>query len=99
MDTDQLSEKAYGCIMSAGKFSKALRAILGAGCSNFSNEDEYLRWALDFVTRWNDNPQESWEDWGQEVPLPKFKTGLAKLRLHMAQTISMPVAERGKTAF
>ena len=43
MDTDDLSDKAYGIIVAAAMVSDTLKADLGALSSRYKTEDEWLR--------------------------------------------------------
>ena len=98
MDTDDLSEMTYESIGLAGEASGCLRAELGAACSRYQNEDDYLRGILAHVRKIARAPQNYIEEWdlGEDVD---FAARVRALREHIEKTLALPLAERGKPGF
>lgn len=100
MDTDDLSEMAYESIRLAGEASGCLRAEIGAACSRYRNEDDFLRGILAHVRKIERSPSNYIEDWDlpedEEVNLAAT---VRSLREHIEKTIAVPLVERGKPGF
>ncbi len=100
MDTDQLTQMAYEIIRLTGDASGCLRAEIGAACSEFRNEDDYLRAVLAHVRMIEEAPQDYAAEWSlpddEEAGLgPK----LHELREHIERTLATPMEERGAPEF
>lgn len=100
MDTDDLSEMAYMSIGLAGEASGCLRAELGAACSRYRNEDDYLRGILAHVRRIERVPLNYIEEWDlPEDEELEFTPRVRALREHIEKILALPLAERGKPGF
>jgi len=100
MDTDDLTELAYESIGLAGDASPCLRAVIGAACSGYLNEDDYLRGILADVKMIEKSPQNFIENWNlPEEEEMGFASNVRALRKHIEKTLAVPLAERGKPAF
>lgn len=79
MDTDDLTPMAYDCIMAAYTPTDVLAIELGAAAKNYSNEEEYLKGILAFMTEVNSHPIEYLESWNlEEIDPALFKTKVNK---------------------
>ena len=100
MDTDDLTEMAYESIDLAGEASGCLRAELGAACSHYQNEDDYLRGILAHVRKIERTPQNYIDEWNlPEDEELEFTPKVRALRVHIEKTLTVPLAERGKPGF
>lgn len=100
MDTDDLTEMAYESIGLAGEANDCLRAELGAVCSRYRNEDDYLKGILAHVMRIERAPQNYIDEWGlPEEAEVEFTPKVRALREHIERTLAVPLAERGEPAF
>jgi len=98
MDTDDLSSMAYDCIRYADDVSDILKSELGAACSSFKTEDEYLSGILKHV-RGIEKDSEEYLDWWNlldQVDIKVFKRKIRALREHIEKTINTPLKNRGK---
>ena len=98
MDTDDLSSMAYDCIRYAYDVSDILKSELGAACSSFKTEDEYLSGILKHV-RGIEKDSEEYLDWWNlldQVDIKVFKRKIRALREHIEKTINTPLENRGK---
>ena len=98
MDTDELTEMAYGCLRLADEAHDCLKTELGAACSEFRTEDEYLAGMLEYVNEIEHDP-ESFLDYWNLGDLPAFKQKIRALREYIEKTIATPIEQRGKPAF
>ncbi len=100
MDTDYLTKMAYKCIWLAQEATDVLRIELGAACSKFKTEDDYLHGILGLVREIEENPVEYLDDWNllEEVDIKVFRKRLEKLREYIIKTINTSLKDRGKTA-
>lgn len=100
MDTDELTEMAYESICLAGETSACLRAELGAACSRYRNEDDYLRGILAHVRRIEKAPQNYIDEWNlPEDEELAFAPNVRTLRWHIEKTLAVPIADRGTPPF
>ena len=100
MDTDNLTEMAYESIDLAGEASVCLRAELGAACSHYQNEDEYLLGILAHVRTIQKSPKNYIDEWNlAEDEELDFIPKVRELRKHIEKTLAVPLAERGKPGF
>lgn len=100
MDTDDLTAMAYEIIGLAGEASACLRAEIGAACSRYRNEDDYLRGILAHVRKIERAPQNYIDAWDlPEDEEPEFSSKVCSLRKHIEQTLTVPLTDRGNPAF
>ncbi|MDZ7723590.1 MAG: hypothetical protein U5R06_12505 [candidate division KSB1 bacterium] len=66
MDTDNLTPMAYECIVFAYSVIDILAVELGAAARNYTNEEEYLKGILTFVTGIESDPIDYLESWNLE---------------------------------
>ena len=100
MDTDQLTEMAYEIIRLAGDASGCLRAEIGAACSEFRNEDDYLHAVLAHVRSIEQAPQDYVDDWNlPDADAAVFVPKLHELHEHIERTLATPMEERGAPEF
>ncbi|MEI8313743.1 MAG: hypothetical protein WCH98_23610 [Verrucomicrobiota bacterium] len=100
MDTDELTEMAYESIGLAGEASDCLRAELGAACSRYQNEDDYLLGILAHVRSIQKSPKSYIDEWNlAEDEELDFIPKVRELRKHIEKTLAVPLAERGKPGF
>ena len=98
MDTDDLTSMAYDCIRYADDVSDILKAELGAACTSFRTEDEYLSGILKHVREIEKDPEEYLDWWNllDRVDIKVFKRKIRGLREHIQKTINTPLKDRGK---
>jgi hypothetical protein len=98
MDTDYLTPMAYHCIILANEASDILKSEIGAACSQFEDEDEYLKGILKFVIYIEKEPEDYLESWSllDELDISIFKSAIKKLRKHIENTIKIPIKDRGE---
>ena len=101
MDTDYLTPMAYECISLADVATDVLRSELGAACSQYRSEDEYLRGILVYVKGIEHDPESYLDRWDllEQAELERFKKNILALRKHIEKTINTPMAERGEPEF
>ena len=99
MDTDQLTPMVYGCLRLAADASDCLKTELGAACSEFRDEDEYLVGMLEYVTEIEADPESFLDEWdlADDMDLRSFRQKLRVLREYIQETITTPIGQRGKT--
>jgi hypothetical protein len=66
MDTDDLTEMAWGVIVSASQVSDTLKAELGAMAGRFRTEDEWLRGVRAHLVDTFEDPAEYVDFWDLE---------------------------------
>ena len=98
MDTDDLTEMAYACIVSANEITDILKSELGAACSQFKTENEYLKEILKHVEDIENDPKDYLDDWNllDEIDIKVFKKKIGELRRQIQETIKTPQNSRGK---
>ncbi len=98
MDTDDLTQMAYDCIIIANKATDVLKTELGAACSKFKNEDEYLKWVSQKTREIIKNPEGYLDSWTllDEIDLKNFNIRLIELKGHVQKTIQTPYKERNE---
>jgi hypothetical protein len=89
---------AYDCICIAHEATDVLKSELGAVCSQFETEDEYLEGILKYVKEIEEDPEEYLKSWGilDETDIKSFKKRITFLRKHIERTITTPLKGRGK---
>ena len=98
MDTDQLTQMAYGCLGLADDASDCLKTEIGAACSEFRDEDEYLEGMLEYVTEIEAEPESFLDEWdlADDTDLRSFMQKLRVLREYIQKTIATPIGQRGE---
>ena len=88
---------ASGCILYAEEATDVLKTELGAACSKFKTEDQYLLGILKIVRGIEKNPEAYLDDWNllDEIDLKVFKIKLRSTREHIEKTIKIPLKDRG----
>ena len=101
MDTDELTELAYGCLRYADDASDCLKTEFGAACSAFKTENEYLTGMLEYVTEIEQDPESYLDYWNlsDHTDMQAFKQKIVVLREYIQKTIATPIKKRGKTAW
>ncbi len=96
MDTDDLSELAYECIIYANEATDILKTELGAECSKHTNEDDYLKAIESYVAAIKDEPDEYLENWclEEDVDKKQFLISIDLLLKKIEKTINIARAER-----
>lgn len=96
MDTDDLSDMAYKCIIYADEATDVLKTELGAECGKYSNEDDYLHSIKSYVNSIKDNPDEYLDNWNliEEADMNHFIASIDKLLKHIESTLESSVIER-----
>lgn len=87
MDTDDLSEKAYGIIVLAARVSDTLKAELGALSYECENEDAWLRSVQNLLTAVVEDPDEYVEYWNLEEVEGTDAFQIKKLALDLSRQV------------
>ena len=99
MDTDDLTEMAWGVIVSASRVSDTLKAELGAMASRFKTEDEWLRGCRAHLVEIGEDSAEYADSWDLEnaesVTATMIGSIAAKLRDRVDSILSTPMNKRG----
>ncbi|MBN2466689.1 MAG: hypothetical protein JXD19_00945 [Deltaproteobacteria bacterium] len=99
MDTDDLTEMAWGIIVSASQVSDTLKAELGAMASRFKTEDEWLRGVRAHLVEILEDPAEYVDSWDLEnteaVTATMIGSTAAELRDRVDSVLSTPMNQRG----
>ena len=97
MDTDDLTLMAYRCIVDASEATDILKSELGAACSRFKTEDDYLKGILKHVKGIEKNPKAYLNDWNllDDTDIKIFKKRLQSIRGQIEETLKTPVEKRG----
>ena len=98
MDTDSLTPMAYDCIRLADAATDVLKFELGAACSQYRDEDDYLRGILEDVKDIEEDPDEYLDQWNvlQQCDVDAFVQSIRTLREHIEKTIDTPILKRGE---
>lgn len=101
MDTDYLTPMTYDCIRLADDAADVLRSELGAACSQYRNEDQYLQGILAKVKAIDNNPERYLDLWNllEDADLKVFRKKIRVLREHIEKTLCTPIADRGAPDF
>jgi hypothetical protein len=103
MDTDDLTEMAWGIIVSASQVSDTLKAELGAMASQFKTEDEWLQGVRAQLMEIFEDPDEyvdSWDLENEEAVTATMIGGIAaELRDRVDSVLSTPMNKRGSRAW
>lgn len=99
MDTDDLTEMAWGVIVSASQVSDTLKAELGSMASRFKTEDEWLGGVRAHLLEILEDPAEyvdSWDLENAEAVTATMIGGIAaELRDRVDSILPMPMKKRG----
>jgi hypothetical protein len=97
MDTDELTSMAYDCILIAQEATDVLRSELGAACSKFKTEDEYLKGILKHVRSIEKHSWDYLDEWNllDDIDVKVFKIKLLNVREHIKKTLKTPIEDRG----
>lgn len=99
MDTDDLTEIAWGIIISASQVSDTLKAELGVMASRFKTEDEWLRRVRAHLVEIFEDPAEYVDSWDLEnteaVTVTMIGSIAAELRGRVDSVLSTPMNKRG----
>ncbi len=103
MDTDDLTEMAWGVIVSASRVSDTLKAELGAMASRFKTEDEWLRGVRAHLVKIFAEPTEYVDYWDLENTEAVTDTMIgsiaAELRDRVDRVLSTPMNKRGSQSW
>lgn len=103
MDTDDLTEMAWGIIVSASQVSDTLKAELGAMASRFKTEDEWLRAVRAHLAEIFEDPAGYVDSWDLEnteaVTATMIGSIAAELRDRVDSILSMPMNKRGSRSW
>jgi hypothetical protein len=97
MDTDDLRHMAYDSIRYANDAVDFLKAELGAACSEYKTEDDYLEAILKRVEEIEEDPEDYLDSWNilEQIDIRDFKRKIRKLKKHIEKTIKTPIEKRG----
>lgn len=99
METDDFSEMARGIIVQAAQVSDTLKAELGAMSMEYATEDDWLRWAWEYLQEIAEAPEEFVEFWNLEEEEGVTVTMISALAVDLAsqveKVLATPMAERG----
>ncbi|NQU42767.1 hypothetical protein HQ520_05745 [bacterium] len=97
METFDLTRMAYSCIGIAGRAADVLRSEIGAACSQYRIEDDYLRGILEDLEEIAADPEDYLDWWNllEETDVGTFMRDLDALRGHIKRTLAIPIEKRG----
>jgi hypothetical protein len=99
MDTDDLTEMAWGIIVSASRVSDTLKAELGAMASRFNTEEEWLRGVHAHLGKIFEDPADYVDAWDLEnteaVTATMIGSIADELRDRVNSVLSTPINKRG----
>jgi len=89
---------AYECLRYADDATDVLKSELGAACSEFKTEDEYLAGILEKVREIEKDPEDYLDWWNllDQTDIEVFRGKIRALREHIERTIATPRKDRGK---
>lgn len=100
MDTDELSEMAYGVIVQAAQISDTLKAELGALSSRYDIEEDWLYGVLKHLRVIGSDPEAYVEYWNLEeeegVTASAIGKSVADLSKRVNEVLSTDFNKRGK---
>jgi len=96
MDTDYISKEAYNVIRCAARFDDTLKALIGAECSESTDEDEYLEHILDLIAEIKEGTKEYLEEWGLEdqFSVHDYREKLKTVEAEVKRVQGVPKASR-----
>ena len=97
MDTDDLSNMAYACIVAANEVTDILKTELGVASGQYETEEEYLKGILKHVQCIEVNAKDYLDDWNliEKIDIKIFKKKLRQLKSQIQATIDTPIENRG----
>lgn len=97
MDTDNLTKMAHKTIDMAHKVSDFLPCELGVWCDQCKDEDEFLKKALSYVQRIENDPVGYLESWKalDSHNLQAMLSHIITLKIHLQKVIKVPMVRRG----
>lgn len=101
MDTDDLTEVAYDTIRLVHMANDYLKAEIGAMCSHFKSENDYLRGVLNFVRKVKRDPAGYLDEWHllDETDIETFSESVGIIECHNENVLATPLELRGKSPF
>ena len=89
---------AYECIRLAEDATDVLKSELGAACSGYGTEDEYLKDILEKMQQIQGDPREYLDWWKllEQSNIIVFARKIKALKTHIEKTIATPLKNRGK---
>jgi len=103
MDTDDLSEMAWGVIVCAADVSETLKAELGAMASRCKVEDEWLRGVRAHLAEIGEDLAEYVDSWDLEkeeaVTATMIGSIAADLRARVESALTTPINKRGSRSW
>lgn len=101
MDTNYLTPMAYDCIRLADDATDVLKSELGAACTQYRSEDDYLAGILGDVKEIELDPEDYLDWWNllDQTDVSSFLKRIRLLREHIENTIATPIAARGEPEF
>ena len=99
MDTNDLTVKAYEVLNISEETNHLITVHIGAMCSRFSNENDFLEAVSELINSIKDNPEDFIDNWdlADEVNIASLHTGLSKLQNYVFKIIQTPFENRGST--
>jgi len=99
MDTNDLTEKAYEILKLSEGINHLITVQIGAMCSRFIQEDDFLITVTEFIQSIMDEPEDFIENWGleDEINVASLIISLSKLKAYVEETIKTPMENRGLT--
>ena len=93
MDTDDLTEMAYGSIIIANGITGFLKCDLGVRSKDYEDENAYLNGILKFIRRIKNDPEDYLDYWDLmgELELDSFEKGIEELEKYIIKTIETPM--------
>jgi hypothetical protein len=100
MDTDDLSDMAWGIIARAAQVSDTLKADLGTRSGRYDNEDDWLSGVLIFLQRIVEDPGDYVDYWNLEeeegVTTAMMREVTLELSRRAKETLAKPPTQRDK---
>ena len=87
MDTDDLSEMAYGIIVHAAQLSDTLKADLGARSLRYTNEDDWLCGVLKFLQEIVAKPDDYVDYWNLEEEEGVTASQLKEIAVYLSRRV------------
>ena len=96
MDTNDLTAKAYE-VLEFSEVHHLITVHIGAMCSRFSDENEFLEAVNKLINSIKDNLEDFIDHWDLTVEVASFQTGLSALQNLIVKIIEIPIENRGLT--
>lgn len=96
MDTDDMSHRAYECLLEACSIAEMLGTEMGAAARHCRTEDEFLKLMIDQIEEIEEDPIEYLESYGLEETADSrwLVRALVGLKRRITKVMNTPVAER-----